>query len=66
MSWKPEVDEIEARREAAKAMGGPDAVERQHARGRLTIRERLDALGVGGGRINQERLSFYPGLTPLR
>jgi acetyl-CoA carboxylase carboxyltransferase component len=44
MSWKPEVDEIEARREAAKAMGGPDAVERQHARGRLTIRERLDAL----------------------
>jgi acetyl-CoA carboxylase carboxyltransferase component len=44
MSWKPEVDEIEVRREAAKAMGGPDAVERQHARGRLTIRERLDAL----------------------
>jgi acetyl-CoA carboxylase carboxyltransferase component len=44
MSWKPEVDEIEARREAARAMGGPDAVERQHERGRLTIRERLDAL----------------------
>ena len=44
MSWKPEVDEIEVRREAARAMGGPDAVERQHERGRLTIRERLDAL----------------------
>jgi len=44
MSWKPEVDEIEVRREAARVMGGPDAVERQHLRGRLTIRERLDAL----------------------
>jgi acetyl-CoA carboxylase carboxyltransferase component len=44
MSWKSEVDEIEARREAARAMGGPEAVERQHERGRLTIRERLDAL----------------------
>ena len=44
MSWKPEVDEIEVRRKAAQAMGGPDAVERQHERGRLTIRERLDAL----------------------
>ncbi len=44
MSWKPEVDEIEARRKAARAMGGPEAVERQHERGRLTIRERLDAL----------------------
>ena len=44
MSWKAEVDEIEERRAAARAMGGPDAVERQHERGRLTIRERLDAL----------------------
>lgn len=44
MSWKTEVDEIEARREAARAMGGADAVERQHARGRLTVRERLAAL----------------------
>lgn len=44
MSWKREVDEIEARRIAARAMGGPEAVERQHARGRLTIRERVDAL----------------------
>ena len=44
MSWKPEVDEIEARREAARAMGGLEAVERQHARGRLTIRERLNLL----------------------
>ena len=44
MSWKPEVDEIEARRKAAKSMGGPEAIERQHERGRLTVRERVAAL----------------------
>ncbi len=44
MSWKPEVEEIEARREAARGMGGPEAIERQHERGRMTVRERLDQL----------------------
>lgn len=48
MSWQDEVDEIEARREAARAMGGPEAVARQHERGRLTVRERLDALADPG------------------
>jgi acetyl-CoA carboxylase carboxyltransferase component len=53
MSWKKEVDEIEARRESARAMGGPEAVEKQHARGRLTIRERLDAL-VDDGSLEEQ------------
>jgi acetyl-CoA carboxylase carboxyltransferase component len=53
MSWRPEVDEIEARREAARAMGGPEAVERQHNRGRLTIRERLDRL-VDDGSLEEQ------------
>lgn len=44
MSWKDEVDEIQARRIAGQAMGGPDAIARQHERGRLTVRERVDAL----------------------
>jgi acetyl-CoA carboxylase carboxyltransferase component len=44
MSWKPEVDEIEKRRAAALAMGGKPATERQHERGRWTVRERIDAL----------------------
>jgi len=44
MSWKPESEEIETRRSAARELGGSEAVEAQHARGRLTIRERLDAL----------------------
>ncbi len=53
MSWKPEVDEIEARRRAATSMGGPEAVQRQHERGRLTIRERLDAL-VDEGSLEEQ------------
>jgi acetyl-CoA carboxylase carboxyltransferase component len=44
MSWKPEVEGIEKRRELAKAHGGAEAVAKQHAMERLTIRERVDAL----------------------
>ncbi len=44
MSWKPEVDGIEKRRELARKQGGDEAVATQHARGRLTIRERIDGL----------------------
>ncbi|MEM7750461.1 MAG: carboxyl transferase domain-containing protein [Pseudomonadota bacterium] len=44
MSWKDEVDEIYQRRELAKAQGGEQAIAAQHRRGRLTIRERIDAV----------------------
>ena len=44
MSWKPEVDEIERRRARALEMGGPEAVAKQHARGRMSVRERIEAL----------------------
>jgi acetyl-CoA carboxylase carboxyltransferase component len=44
MSWQAEVDDIRRRREMALAMGGPERIERQHAMGRLTIRERIDGL----------------------
>ncbi len=42
--WKPEVEEIARRRELARRMGGEEKVARQHAAGRLTVRERIDAL----------------------
>ncbi|HEX4893198.1 MAG TPA: carboxyl transferase domain-containing protein, partial [Hyphomicrobiaceae bacterium] len=42
--WQPELDELKARESMASAMGGADKVERQHAGGRLTIRERIDGL----------------------
>src|SRR5579863_5342811 len=38
------IGEIEAARKAALEMGGADAVARQHKRGKLTCRERLDLL----------------------
>lgn len=44
MSWKPEIDELQHRKKLGKQMGGPEAIERQHARGKLTVRERIDKL----------------------
>ena len=38
------IDELEARREAAKLGGGEKRIEAQHAKGKLTARERLDVL----------------------
>lgn len=47
MNWMPELDELNRRRAFALKMGGPDKVKRQHDAGRLTIRERIDALVDG-------------------
>lgn len=44
MTWREEVEELKRRREFNKAQGGTDGIARQHAQGRLTIRERIDAL----------------------
>lgn len=44
MSWQPEVDEIERRKKLAYQMGGEERVKDQHHRGKLTVRERIDAL----------------------
>ena len=44
MTWEAEVEELRRREELARRMGGPDKVERQHASGKLTVRERIEAL----------------------
>ena len=44
MSWQPELEELRQREKLARAMGGPDKVQRQHAGNRLTVRERIDGL----------------------
>lgn len=44
MVWQAEVDEIGRRRGMAYEMGGPERVADQHARNKLTIRERIAAL----------------------
>ena len=70
MSWKKEVGEIEARRKAAGAQGGKEAVELQHAKGRLTIRERIEArlgeeeISDSLLQIQNEFIGRIPGLFP--
>lgn len=44
MVWEPELDELKHRESLAEQMGGKDGVEKQHARGKLTVRERIAAL----------------------
>ena len=44
MSWNKQVREINRKVKLAKGQGGKEAVARQHAKGRLTIRERVDAV----------------------
>jgi acetyl-CoA carboxylase carboxyltransferase component len=72
MSWKPEIDELQQRKDLGKQMGGPEGIERQHSRGKLTVRERIDKLVdpgsfsefgelVGAARYEGSQLS---GFTP--
>ena len=44
MTWEPELDELRRRTEIAERMGGDERVARQHAAGRLTVRERIARL----------------------
>ncbi len=44
MNMRELVADLEARRAVVHAMGGPDKVQKQHERGKLTARERLAAL----------------------
>lgn len=44
MSWDREIEELHARSVLAHQMGGEEKVARQHKFGKLTIRERIDAI----------------------
>jgi len=44
MTWERELEELRRREELARQMGGAERVARQHASGRLTVRERIDRL----------------------
>ena len=46
MSWKPEVEELRKREALGRAMGGPEKIKRQHDGGKLTVRERHDAVAA--------------------
>jgi acetyl-CoA carboxylase carboxyltransferase component len=66
VSWKEEVEGIELRAQLAKLHGGEDAVARQHAQGRLTIRERIDALLDPGSFREQGPLAGQSRSDPER
>jgi len=42
--WDAALADLEARRAAGRVMGGPDAIAKLHARGKLTPRERIELL----------------------
>ncbi|HEY5076445.1 MAG TPA: carboxyl transferase domain-containing protein, partial [Acidimicrobiia bacterium] len=44
MGWEPELEELARRNDLARRMGGAEKVERHRAQGKLTVRERIDAL----------------------
>ena len=44
MSWEAEVEELRRQTVMAREMGGEDSVAFHHGRGKLTVRERIDAL----------------------
>jgi acetyl-CoA carboxylase carboxyltransferase component len=60
MSWENEVREINRRRHLAKQQGGKEGIARQHAKGRLTIRERIDALLDEGSFREQGQATAIP------
>ena len=73
MSWQAELDELRRREALAREMGGPDKVKRQHDGGRLTVRERVEALvdrgsfhevGAIAGRAEYDAAGELESFTP--
>ncbi len=44
MPWERELEELRRRRELSTVMGGEASIARQHERGKLTVRERIEGL----------------------
>ena len=73
MSWEKEVEEIRQRKALAQAQGGEEAIAKQHAKGRLTIRERIGGLldadsfreqGPAAGVAEVDQAGKLTGFTP--
>jgi acetyl-CoA carboxylase carboxyltransferase component len=58
--WTPEVDELRRRSERALELGGADKVKRHHEHGRLTVRERIEAVLDPGSFSELGRLTGKP------
>ena len=73
MGWDEQVADIAEKRALAKAHGGADAVARQHAKGRLSVRERIELLldrdsfrevGPGAGGAERDADGRLTGFSP--
>lgn len=73
MSWHKEVYETELRKELSRQQGGEESIASHHAKGRLTIRERIDGLvednsfeehGEGAGFAEQDSDGSIKRFTP--
>lgn len=71
--WRRDVEDLLTVRELAAAQGGAEAVARQHAKGRMTVRERIDALldadsfrevGAGAGSSERDAAGAVERFTP--
>ena len=47
-SWQPELEELSRREALAEEMGGDEKVSRQHGRGKLDVRQRIEKLVDAG------------------
>src|SRR5574342_246717 len=64
MSMKDHVEDLAARRARAAGMGGDEAVEKQHAAGKLTVRERIDLLFDTGSFSEIGVQATHAGIAP--
>ena len=64
MGMQERADDLAARRARVAAMGGEAAVARQHAEGKLTVRERIDLLFDPGSFTEIGALATHAGISP--
>lgn len=55
--WQPELDELARRLALARQMGGAEKVARQHAQGKLDVRQRIEQL-LDDGSFHEIDLSY--------
>jgi len=64
MGMKELVEDLKARRERALGMGGAEAIAKQHAGGKLTVRERIDRLFDEGSFNEIGLLATHANISP--
>lgn len=63
--WSKEIEELEKRRVMARQMGGENNVSHQHEAGKMTVRERIDALCDRASFLERGILAGIPAYDPV-